>query len=399
MTDSVWVDLIVVGVAILVGISGYRQGAIASALAFIGVLTGAVAGILLAPKLMEQVDSRETRLFIGITLLVVLVVSGQVAGLVLGRAARGGMRSQAARAVDSVVGTILQVVAVIIAAWLLAIPVSNSGPPKVASAVRDSSVLGVVDDVAPQWLRDLPNDFSALLDNSGLPEVIGPFGRAPVTSVAPPDDTTARAQVVSRVRPGVVKIVGVAPSCRQELEGSGFVVSPERVMTNAHVVAGTRRLTVEAESGEQLTARVVLFDYNNDIAVLDVPGLTAPALGFAGSQASTGDDAISLGFPGGGPFTATAVRVRNVIRLSGPNIYSSQQVRREVYTVRGQIRQGNSGGPLINLDGKVLGVVFGASQDPADETGFVLTADQVSENLTTSANRSARVSTRTCTGS
>ena len=398
MTGSIWVDLLVVGVAILVGISGYRQGAVASALAFIGVLAGAVAGILLAPKLMEQVDSREARLLIGIALLVIFVIAGQVAGLVLGRAARGGMRSPAARTVDSIVGTVLQVIAVVIAAWLLAIPISNSGPTKVASAVRDSAVLGAVDDLAPQWLRDLPNDFSALLNNSGLPEVIGPFGRAPVTNVGPPDEAIAQQQVVSRVRPSVVKIIGVAPSCRQELEGSGFVVGPERVMTNAHVVAGTRSLSVEVESWQQLSARVVLFDYNNDIAVLDVPGLTAPALTFADGQAGTGDDAVSLGFPGGGPFTATAVRIRNVIRLSGPNIYSSQQVRREVYTVRGQIRQGNSGGPLIDLDGRVLGVVFGASQDPADETGFVLTAEQVSDNLATSANRSSRVSTHSCIG-
>ena len=170
--------------------------------------------------------------------------------------------------------------------------------------------------------------------------------------------------MVSRARAGTVKIVGIAPSCRQELEGSGFVVSPERVATNAHVVAGTRRLTVESESGEQLTARVVLFDYNNDVAVLDVPGLTAPALCLR-RQAGTHRRRRHLaGLPGGGPFTATPVRVRNVIRLSGPNIYSSQQVRREVYTVRGQIRQGNSGGPLINSAGEVLGVVFGASEDP-----------------------------------
>ena len=134
MTGSAWVDLIVIGVAILVGISGYRQGAIASALAFIGVIAGAVAGILLAPKLMELVDSREARLFIGIAILVVLVISGQAAGLILGRAARGGMRSRAVRTVDSVIGTLLQIIAVIIAAWLLAIPISNSGIENWASA-------------------------------------------------------------------------------------------------------------------------------------------------------------------------------------------------------------------------------------------------------------------------
>ena len=162
------------------------------------------------------------------------------------------------------------------------------------------------------------------------------------------------------VRPSVVKIEGVAPSCQQALEGSGFVVSAERVMTNAHVVAGTRRLTVQTEGGDSLAAKVVLFDSRTDIAVLDVPGLSAKALQFDDSSAKPGADAIVLGYPEAGPFTSTAVRVRETINLSGPDIYRTNQVLREVYTVRGTIRQGNSGGPMIDPDGDVLGVVFGA---------------------------------------
>ncbi|MCK5755062.1 MAG: MarP family serine protease, partial [Mycobacterium sp.] len=346
MTGSGWVDLIVVVIALLAAASGFRQGAVASALAFLGVVLGAVAGILLAPHVISNFEDRTTRLLVGVVLLVGLIIIGEVSGMILGRVARSGIRSRGVRRVDSVIGSMLQVVAVLIAAWLLAIPLSSSAETQVSTAVRGSKVLTGVDALAPQWLRDLPKDFSALLDNSGLPQVIGPFGRTPVAEVGPPDPTVLQLPAVAHVRPSVVKIEGTAPSCRQALEGSGFVVSPERVMTNAHVVAGTRRLTVSSPNGQQLPARVVLFDSDNDIAVLDVPGLTAPALRFADGEAQTGDDAIVLGYPEAGPFAVNAVRVRDKINLSGPDIYRTGQILRQVYTVRGVIRQGNSGGPM-----------------------------------------------------
>ncbi len=395
MSGSTWVDIVVVVVALLAAGSGYRQGAVASALAFVGVLLGAIAGIMLAPTVIGEIDDRRWRLLVGVALLVALVLIGEAAGMVLGRAARSVIRSVGVRRVDSVIGSVLQAVAVLIAAWLLAIPVSSSAEPTIASAVRGSQVLGGVDDVAPQWLRDLPSDFSALLDDSGLPQVIGPFGRTPIVSVDPPDQGLTTLPVVSSVRPSVVKIEGVAPSCNQALEGSGFVVSPERVMTNAHVVAGTRTLRVESNDGT-LDATVVLFDPSTDIAILDVPGLTAPALRFVDRPASTGDDAIALGYPEAGPFTASPERVREVVDLSGPDIYRQSQVRREVYTVRGSIRQGNSGGPLIDTDGRVLGVVFGAAEDTSSETGFVLTAKQVSDDLARSENLTEAVDTQSC---
>lgn len=396
MTGSGWVDLIVLAVALLAAASGYRQGAVASALAFIGVVLGAIAGILLAPHVISHVDDRTMRMLIGLVMLIGLIVIGEVSGMVLGRAARSGLSSRGVRRVDSVIGSVLQVAAVLIAAWLLAIPLSSSGRTELATSVRGSKVLTGVDSVAPQWLRDLPKDFSALLDNSGLPEVIGPFGRTPVTTVGPPDPAVARLPVVAQVRPSVVKIEGTAPSCRQALEGSGFVISAERVMTNAHVVAGTRSLHVSAPNGQSLPARVVLFDVATDIAVLDVPGLDAPALKFVDRPARTGDDALVLGYPEAGPFNVSPVRIRDVINLSGPDIYRSGQILREVYTVRGVIRQGNSGGPMINSDGEVLGVVFGAAEDTTDQTGFVLTAKQVQPDVAASEERSARVSTQSC---
>ncbi|MDJ0395441.1 acid resistance serine protease MarP [Rhodococcus sp. G-MC3] len=394
MTGSAWVDIGVVAVALLAATSGWRQGAVASAMAFLGVILGAVAGILIAPHVLPHVDGSRLRVFVGIALIVVLVIIGEVSGMVLGRALRSGMHSRGARSVDSVVGACLQAVAVLAAAWLLAIPLTSSSQPEVASAVRGSQVLTKVDDVAPQWLREVPKEFSALLDTSGLPDVIGPFGRTPVANVEAPDPALQASPVVDQLHESVLKISGVAPSCQKALEGSGFVVGPETVMTNAHVVAGTEGVTVDS-LGTVLDAEVVLFDPEEDVAVLRVPGLQAPVLNFAQQAAVSGESAIVLGYPGGGPYTASPARVRETLNLSGPDIYRTGTVERQVYTVRGTVRQGNSGGPLVAEDGQVLGLVFGAAVDDPD-TGFVLTASEISEELTQSYNSPVAVGTGAC---
>ncbi len=396
MSAGAWVDVVVIGLALIVAASGYRQGAVASALAFFGVVLGAIAGILLAPRLISQFDDNTVRLVVGVGLLLVLVIVGEVAGMVLGRAARGSLRLPFLQRIDSIVGALLQAVAVFVAAWLLSIPLSHSSQPTLSSAVKESRTLGFVGDVAPQWLRDIPTDFSNLLANSGLPEVIGPFGTAPVASVDPPDPALTKLPAVTQARRSVVKIRGEAPSCRRALEGSGFVFSAERVMTNAHVVAGTNSLRVVTTLGTTRTATVVFFDPENDIAVLDVPGLRVPAMRFADSAASPGADGVALGFPEDGPFNAAPLRVRSTINLVGPDIYQTGRVTREVYTVRGLIRQGNSGGPMINADGDVLGMVFGASENVADETGFILTARQLQSAVAQGGDANARASTGNC---
>ena len=394
MTPSGWIDLLILLVVLVAASSGLRQGAVASALAFLGVVLGAVAGILIAPHVLVHVEEGRMRILAGIALIVVLVIIGEVAGMVLGRAARSNMHSPVARGVDSVVGAGLQAVAVLVAAWLLAIPLTASSQPEISAAVRGSRVLATVDVLAPDWLRGVPKEFSALLDTSGLPEVIGPFGRTPITEVEPPDPSVLASPVALDLHPSVLRINGVAPSCQRALEGSGFVVAPERVMTNAHVVAGTSAVSVETLGGA-LDAEVVLFDPAVDVAILSVPGLDVAPLAFAPAPADSGQDALVLGYPGGGPYTASAARIRETLDLQGPDIYRSGTVEREVYTVRGSIRQGNSGGPLVDDQGRVLGVVFGAAVDNSD-TGFVLTAAEVSSQLELADDSFAAVATGTC---
>ncbi|MGY4709785.1 acid resistance serine protease MarP [Mycolicibacterium sp. CBM1] len=379
MTSSQWLDIAVVAVAFVAAISGWRSGALGSLMSFVGVVLGAIAGVMLAPHIVSHITSPRTKLFAALFLILALVVIGEVAGVVLGRAVRGAIRNRGVRSVDSVIGVALQLVVVMVAAWLLASPLTSSDQPNLAAATRGSKVLAEVDKYAPEWLKSVPKRMSALLRTSGLPEVLQPFGRTPIQAVDAPDASLADSIAVANARPSVVKIRGVAPGCQKVLEGTGFVIAPNRVMSNAHVVAGSDSVTVEAD-GQTYDATVVSYDPNADISILDVPNLPQRPLVFAEQPAKSGTDAVVLGYPGGGEFAATPARVRETIELSGPDIYRTTTVNREVYTIRGTVRQGNSGGPMINRAGQVLGVVFGAAVDDND-TGFVLTANEVSRQL------------------
>ncbi|MBV9090149.1 MAG: acid resistance serine protease MarP [Mycobacteriaceae bacterium] len=395
MTSSQWLDIAVLAVAFIAALSGWRSGALGSLMSFGGVVLGAVAGVLLAPHLVTHISGPRTKLFAALFLILALVVVGEVAGVVVGRAVRGAIRNRTIRTIDSVIGVGLQLVAVLLAAWLLATPLTSSQQPNLAAAVRGSKVLAQVDEVAPSWLKSVPNRLSALLNTSGLPDVLQPFGRTPIIAVSAPDPTLAGNPVVAATEPSVVKIRGVAPGCQKVLEGSGFVVAPNRVMSNAHVVAGSDSVTVNA-SGTEYDASVVSYDPDADISILDVPNLPSQSLSFADAPAHTGTDALVLGYPGGGEFAATPARIREIIELNGPDIYRTTTVTREVYTIRGPVRQGNSGGPLVDLNGRVLGVVFGAAVDDPD-TGFVLTAKEVSRQLAKIGGSQA-VATGACIG-
>ncbi|MFZ0902504.1 MAG: acid resistance serine protease MarP, partial [Mycobacterium sp.] len=165
MTSSQWLDIAVLGVAFIAAISGWRSGALGSLLSFVGVLLGAIAGVLLAPHLVAQISQPRAKLFAALFLVLGLVVVGEVAGVVLGRAVRGAIHSSAVRFFDSLIGVAVQLVVVLVAAWLLAIPITaSSGLPRLAAAVRGSRVLAQVDGVAPPWLKTVPKRLSSMLN-------------------------------------------------------------------------------------------------------------------------------------------------------------------------------------------------------------------------------------------
>ena len=179
MTSSQWLDMAVLSIAFVAAISGWRSGALGSLLSFVGVVLGAVAGLLLAPHVVVHVEGTRTRLFITLFLILGLVVIGEIAGVVLGRAVRGAIRNRTLRLFDSVIGVGVMVLAVAVVAYLLATPLTSTNQPNLVAAVRGSKVLSQVDEVAPPWLKAIPSRAKALLDTSGLPEVLGPFGAYP----------------------------------------------------------------------------------------------------------------------------------------------------------------------------------------------------------------------------
>src|SRR5439155_2220821 len=212
------------------------------------------------------------------------------------------------------------------------------------------------------------------VDTRGFPDVFGGLTPTRVRPVPEPDPALANSQLVRNAESSVVKVLGTAPSCSRRIEGSGFIYAPQHVMTNAHVVAGTTSITVE-DGNTRRAGQVVVYDSEKDLAVIYVPGLQAPLLRFAASAARTGDDAIVLGYPLDGPFDAEPARIRDQGPIRGPNIYDSRNVTRDIYTLRGLVRSGNSGGPLLAADGTVLGVIFAAAADDP-QTGFALTDNE-----------------------
>ncbi|MGH3933722.1 MAG: MarP family serine protease [Pseudonocardiaceae bacterium] len=390
-----WVDVLVLVLALLAGVSGARQGMVTAAASFIGVLVGAVIGVRIAPSLIERFESPEVRVAAGVSIVIVLVALGETLGVWLGRVVQGRIDAEALRQVDSFLGAGVQGAAALVVAWLVALPLTESSVyTGLTSAVRDSSVLRVVDTMMPDVLRELPAELTKLLDVSGFPDVLAPFAPTPITDVGPADPVLLNSPVVREARASVLKVRARATSCSRALEGTGFVVAPQRVITNAHVVAGADRVSVETSRG-LLDAVVVSYDPKADIAVLKVPALRAPVLQLTSKPAATGLNALVLGYPLDGPYTASAARVRDRIRLRGPDIYNGETVVRNVYTVRAVVRSGNSGGPLLDGSGQVLGLVFGAAVDD-DETGFVLTDEEIADDIAAASSRTEQIPTGAC---
>ena len=394
-----WVDIVVVLLAIAAAVSGWRHGLAVAALSFLGVIGGALLGLKIAPLVVGLFEGDTSRVVVSVLIVIALVALGETLGVYLGRALRDRMRLNAVRTVDSTFGSILQAITALVVAWLIALPLATSSNVALSSALKNSSVLSTVDSVMPTPIRALPNELRSMFDASGFPDVLSPFSSTLVAELPAPSPELVKDPVVQRARASVLKIRGRAPSCSRALEGTGFVIGDQRVMTNAHVVAGTSDVSVEvpkAGGGSQTeSARVVYYDEQVDIAVLAVPDLDARVLPFNFSGAQTGDNAVALGYPLDGPFSSSPAKIRQRIQLRGPDIYESSTVTRDVYTIRGTVRSGNSGGPLINPQGQVIGVVFGAAVDQGD-TGFVLTADQVRAALNAAPNATSRVSTGSC---
>jgi len=294
-------------------------------------------------------------------------------------------------------GSIVSMISVLLIAWVVGSVLNGSPYPVVDQQVNNSLALQTLDRVMPTPAKTMFSDFRRLLaENSTYAQVFSGIGAERILAIPAPDPNVLNSPGVRAAAAGVVKVQGVAPSCGRSIEGSGFVISRDHIMTNAHVVAGvTQRQTVTTASGQTLTATVVYYDPQVDVAVLYVPGLSLSPLHFVG-QANPGDNAVVAGYPlDAQTLHAVPARIGGIQNAQGPNIYQTATVTRQIYEIRAVVESGNSGGPLLSSDGRVYGVVFAAAVG-VDNTGFALTAAQVSAGAQAGAYATTPVSTMGC---
>jgi S1-C subfamily serine protease len=366
------VDLVLLGLLLIFAFNGYRQGFVVGLLSFLGFFSGALVGLQLGPLLADRFDDDGTRVLVSIVVIFGLAVLGQAVAGFLGSRVRGAIRHRHAQRLDDAGGAVVSVVAVLLVIWLVATPLSQSSLPWLARSVNNSIILNAVDAAMPSKARALSQALQETVNTRGFPRVFDGFGPTREREVPAPNPALANSPVVQNSKGSVLKVLGNAQSCSRRIEGTGFVYANERVMTNAHVVAGTKSVKVELGDGSTKNGKVVVYDPERDLAVIHVPGLKATPLNFAPKQAPSGADAVVLGYPLDGPYDAQEARVREVRNITGPDIYENGQVTREVYTIKALVRSGNSGGPLMSSDGTVLGVIFAAAADN-QEVGFAVT--------------------------
>jgi S1-C subfamily serine protease len=392
-----WVDYGLLVVVALSGIRGLRLGAAMQVLTFGALFLGLYLGALIAPSVAKVAHGTTAK---AVVALVVLVgVASVVAGLGRLVGARSGQLLQRLRLgpVDAAAGVAVAVAAALAVAWLMATLLSGSQYSSgLDRALQQSRIVRALDNVLPP----IPSVFAGVerfLAQNGFPVVFAglpPQTAAPVTL---PTDAAARAAVL-RAEGSTVQVAG--QGCGVIQEGSGFVVAPGLVVTNAHVVAGITAPVVIDSSGRH-SATAALFDPRLDIAVLRVPGLADPALAVDSAVVGRGTTGVVLGYPGGGPLTPRKAGVAAAFEAVGLDIYGGSQTTREIYQLDAVVQPGNSGGPLVAsgdpgiADGTVIGVVF-ARSTTNDQVGYALAMPAVTADVTRAEGTTAPASTGGC---
>lgn len=388
-------DLILIALAAAFAVAGYRQGFIIGVLSFIGFLGGAAVGAALSPAIAHAVVSgQNTQALLAIILVFLAAMVGQLLASLAGAAVRAHVTWRPATLLDAVGGAGVSVLSVLLIAWFIGSAVINAPFPAVARQVNKSLVLRTVDRLMPRDAHSMFSRFRQLLASGPYTQVFGTLGAEGALTVPPPDPAVLASPGVGRDEPSIVKIVGTSPGCDHRLEGSGFVISPGHVLTNAHVVAGVTQGPVVIHRGRTYPAHVVLFDPTRDVAVLYVPGLPSRPLHFR-AHARRGAPAIVAGYPLNRGFTAVPARVGSASPATAPNIYQTAIVTRQIYSIRAVVQPGNSGGPLLSPSGAVYGVVFAAAVGVGEsDVGYALTAGEVGRDARKGGSATLSVSTQ-----
>jgi hypothetical protein len=390
------VDILVVLAGALAAYRGWHRGLLGQMFELGGGLLGLILGVALGPRIAGAFIDSASLVGALISLFVVFVMLsvGQAAGFIVGH--RFGTFARRARLgpVDAAAGAGFGVVVVLVAFWIVGSLLIQGPFRPLSKALERSAILEGLNGALPPP-PNLLAQIQQYLRTSGFPQVF--VGIPPSTGppVRLPSGAEAR-RASEAADQSTVRVI--VPACGGTQLGSGWIVDPDSVVTNAHVVAGGDGLTVQELAGAELSGEVVLFDPNADVAVLHVEGLSAPPLEFDTAAQERGTGGATLGYPGaaGGRLEGRRAAVQGQFVATGRDIYGQGEVEREVYELRARVRQGHSGGPFVLPDGRVTGVVFAASTtDPG--IGYALTGAEVADEVRRGSQRTDPVSTGRCT--
>lgn len=352
-------DLILLTLALFAAVGGWRLGFLRRLSGWVGTAVGLGVGILMAPTVVGwfRLDSDLGVLFVGTALLVLLASIGQAVGAVIGSRLRRGVDSDHGRNLDALGGGALGVVAVIVLAWLV-VPVMADTEGWASASARGSLIAGAVDE----WLPDPPAQIRELereLTQGGYPRVFSELRRAPDIP-APPADSTVSPELLDAAARSSLRLQGDA--CGRRQSGSGFVVAPGVVATNAHVVAGTDGVSLTTADGQTGAGEVVAFDPGVDLALV-ATSIDRPPLELG--TPSVGDRGLVLGYPGGGPFEPSSFEVGDAFSATGYDIYDRSLVDRQLLALASELEPGDSGSAVLRGDGRVIGVAVAVAPDRA----------------------------------
>lgn len=390
MNVAPMLDLLLVGVLLGYAIYGIRIGLTRSIFVIAGVAVGIFLAMLFAQNIAQLASVPQVRVLVAVSVAIALVAVGHAVGSAAGKAIQVSIETKILRGADRAVGGLAIFVVAALVISTVSFSAAQLGVPILSRTISASSVIRTIQDVTPDVVEANIARWRTALSDRALPLLGSPLGDPNAQIPTIDADSPALAAAAQ----SVVRITGNAYACGQGQTGSGFVIAPERIMTNAHVVSGTSGPVVEALNGQVLPSSIVYFDSVKDLAVLAVPGLTADALRL-GDTARPGTSTAIQGYPYGGPFTTSAALVQHVSTFESADIYGEGAAPREVYTLAGQVNPGNSGGPLLTLDGDIAGTIFGSSTEQ-NNVGYALTLDAVRPIVENAADLSTTVSSGEC---
>lgn len=391
MTEALALDVLLAIVLLAYVVYGIRHGLSRTVFVIAGVIGGVIAAYFLAPVVGTWVPVPFLRSAATIVTAIGLVIAGHALGSAIGRGVRRGVEQTPLGGIDRLLGGVVAGVAAALVASMLAFSVAQLGVPLLSRAILGSTVLRVITDLTPDPVEAFLAQVRSAVLSGSLPVIEGAIGVTGEPSI-PQLDTGSAA--LNAAAASVVRITGNAYACGQSQSGTGFVIADDRVVTNAHVLAGVTEPIIEAPDGQVLSGSVVYFDPIDDLAVIAVPGLDSQALPTSPTVAE-GTDAAFQGYPYGGPFTSGAAEVLSVSVAQVQDIYGSSSAPREIYTLAADVREGNSGGPLLSLGGQVIGVIFAKSGDTAN-VGYAVTMTELDPVATQAPGLGAPVSTGDC---